>query len=183
MICSNMPSHNQALFLIIYGAHYCQHVPAAWKGVTWGLVEGFVKWLLNQGYSLASVNNRLSAVKVYIRLAAKAGVVPPTEQAFIREVRGYGSTEGKRVDTQRPKTRLGYKKEEAIVLTAKQARLLKTKHPPTPQGIRDRLLISLFLDLGLRASEVAALTHELAANGSKYCINGIVSTCIVEASV
>ena len=31
---------------IIYGAYYCQHVPAAWQGVTWGLVEGFVKWLL-----------------------------------------------------------------------------------------------------------------------------------------
>jgi hypothetical protein len=41
-----------------------------------GLVEGFDKWLLHQGYSLASVNNRLSAVKVYARLAAKAGVIP-----------------------------------------------------------------------------------------------------------
>jgi integrase len=92
---------------IIYAAHYCQQRPAAWQGVTWGLVEGFVKWLLNQGYSLASVNNRLSAVKVYARLAAKAGVIPPT-----------------------------------------------------PQGIRDQLLIGLLLDLGLRASEVAALTVE-----------------------
>ncbi|MCZ7674190.1 MAG: hypothetical protein M5U34_47215 [Chloroflexi bacterium] len=62
---------------IVYGAHYCQHMPAAWQGVTWGLVEGFVKWLLNQGYSLASVNNRLSAMKVYARLAAKAGAIPP----------------------------------------------------------------------------------------------------------
>lgn len=145
---------------IIYGAHYCQHIPTAWQGVTWGLVEGFVKWLLNQGYSVASVNNRLSAVKVYTRLAAKAGVISPTEQALIREVRGYGSTEGKRVDRKRPKTRLGYKKGEAIVLTAQQARLLKSKHPPTPQGIRDRLLMCLLLDLGLRASEVAVLTVE-----------------------
>ena len=145
---------------ITYGAHYCQHVPAAWHGVTWGLVEGFVKWLLTQGYSLASVNNRLSAIKVYARLAAKAGVIPPTEQALIREVRGYGRTEGKRVDEARLKTRVGNKKEEAIVLTAVQARHLKTNHPPTPQGIRDRLLICLFLDLGLRASEVAALRVE-----------------------
>ena len=151
---------------ITYGAHYCQHVPAAWHGVTWGLVEGFVKWLLTQGYSLASVNNRLSAVKVYARLAAKAGVIPPTEQALIREVRGYGRTEGKRVDEAREKTRVGNKKEEAIVLTAVQARHLKTNHPPTPQGIRDRLLICLFLDLGLRASEVAALrVEDLAETG------------------
>lgn len=143
---------------IIYSAHYCQYVPAAWQGVTWGLVEGFVKWLLQQGYSLASINNRLSAVKVYTRLAAKAGVISPTEQALIREVRGYGRTEGKRVDELREQTRVGHKKEEAIVLTAVQARQLKTQHPPTPQGIRDRLLLCLLLDLGLRASEVAALT-------------------------
>lgn len=148
----------QCALSIIYSAHYCQHRPAAWHGVTWGLVEGFVKWLLNQGYSLASVNNRLSAVKVYARLAAKAGVIPPTEHALIREVRGYGSTEGKRVDDARAQTRVGHKKKEAIVLTAAQARLLKTRHPPTPQGIRDRLLICLLLDLGLRAGEAAALT-------------------------
>lgn len=115
---------------IIVGAHYCQHLPTAWQDVTWGLVEGFVKWLLNQGYSLASVNNRLSAVKVYARLAAKAGAIPPTEQALIREVRGYGRTEGKRVDEARTKVRVGNKKEEAIVLTAVQARQLKTNHPP-----------------------------------------------------
>lgn len=151
---------------ILNGAHYCQHVPKAWLGITWGLVEGFVRWLLNQGYSLASVNNRLSAVKVYARLAAKAGVIPPEEHALIREVRGYGRTEGKRVNTTRDKQRIGYKKEEAIVLTAKQARRLKTEHPPTPQGIRDRLMMCLLLDLGLRASEVAALkVEDLAETG------------------
>src|SRR5690606_1382364 len=94
------------------------------------------------------------------RLAAKAGVIPPAEHALIREVRGYGSTEGKRVDEVREHTRVGHKKEEAIVLTAVQARQLKTQHPPTPQGLRDRLLICLLLDLGLRASEVAVLTVE-----------------------
>lgn len=113
----------------IYEAHYCQQSPYAWQGITWGLVEGFVKWLLNQGYSISSVNNRLSAIKVYARLAAKAGTILPTEQALIREVRGYGSTEGKRVDEVRPKSRVGLKKEEAIVLTAVQARRLKSEHP------------------------------------------------------
>ena len=145
---------------IIYGATYCQSIPAAWHGVTWGLVEGFVKWLLHEGYSVASVNNRLSAVRVYVRLAAKAGVIPADEHALIREVRGYGDTEAKRVDKRRNKTRVGHKKDEAIVLTAAQARLLKTQHAPTPQGIRDRLLFCLLLDLGLRASEVAELQVE-----------------------
>ena len=145
---------------IIYSAHYCQSVPAAWHGVTWGLVEGFVRWLLNQGYSVASINNRLSAVKVYARLAAKAGAIPAEEHALIREVHGYGETEGKRMDDRRPKSRVGHKKDEALVLTAEQARLLKSRHAPTPQGKRDWLLICLLLDLGLRASEVAALRVE-----------------------
>jgi|GEM_PF-255867 len=145
---------------IIYGAVYCQSLPAAWQGVSWGLVEGFVKWLLSEGYSVASVNNRLSAVRVYVRLAAKAGVIPADEHALIREVRGYGETEAKRVDKRREKTRVGHKKDEAIVLTAEQARMLKTEHAPTPQGIRDRLLCCLLLDLGLRASEVAGLRVE-----------------------
>jgi len=145
---------------IIYSALYSQRVPVAWHGVTWGLVEGFVKWLLRAGYSIASVNNRLSAIKVYTRLATKAGIIPPTEQALIREVKGYGLTEGKRVNEARPRTRVGHKKEEALVLTAEQARLLKIQHPPTPQGIRDRLLVCLLLDLGIRASEVAGLKVE-----------------------
>jgi integrase len=143
----------RTLFLIIYGADYCQSVPAAWHGVTWGLVAG----LLNQGYSVAFINNRLSAVKVYARLATRAGAIPAEEHALIREVPGYGGTEGKRVDERRPKRRVGYKKDEALVLTAEQARLLKTQHTTSPQGVRDRLLICLLLDLGLRASEVAGL--------------------------
>lgn len=145
---------------ILYGGHYCQHVPAAWSGVTWGLVNGFIIWLLDQGYSLASVNNRLSAVRVYARLATKAGIISTEESALIREVRGYGRTEGRRVNQKRKATRVGHKKEEAIVLTVDQARQLKRTHDNTPQGIRDRLLCCLLLDLGLRASEASNLTTE-----------------------
>jgi integrase len=79
---------------------------------------------------------------------------------LIGEVSGYGRTEGKRVDEVRPQVRVGNKKKEAIVLTAVQARQLKSQHPPTLQGSHDRLLIGLLLDLGLRASEVAVLTVE-----------------------
>lgn len=143
---------------VLLGAHYCQNVPVAWHGVTWGLVNGFVVWLLGQGYSLSSINNRLSAVRVYARLATKAGIIPTDEAALIREVRGYGRTEGRRVNQKRKATRVGHKKEEAIVLTVEQARQLKHTHDNTPQGIRDRLLCCLLLDLGLRASEVSSLT-------------------------
>lgn len=147
-------------FPFVVSAHYCQSDPEAWRGVTWGLVEGFVKWLLKEGYSISSVNGRLSAVKVYARLASKAGVIPASESSMIRDVRGYGTTEGKRVNVKRPSTRVGHKKAEALVLTAEQAGKLKRAHADTPQGIRDRLMICLFLDLGVRASEVAGLRVE-----------------------
>lgn len=154
-------AEEQAVALpVVQAANYCQSDPNAWEGVTWGLVEGFVKWLLQQGYSISSVNGRLSAVKIYARLASKAGVIPASESSLIRDVRGYGTTEGKRVDVKRPSTRVGHKKAEAVVLTAVQARKLKQKHPRTPQGVRDRLMMCLFLDLGLRASEVSGLRVE-----------------------
>ncbi|MHB1480885.1 MAG: hypothetical protein ACYCXH_01050, partial [Bellilinea sp.] len=43
--------------------------PEAWRGVTWGLVETFVKWQLKEGYAVTSVNVRLSTIKTYARLA------------------------------------------------------------------------------------------------------------------
>jgi integrase len=142
---------------IVCGSHYCQHVAEAWYSVTWGLVDGFVKWMLNQGYSIASVNNRLAAVRVYIKLASKAGVIGIDERVRILDVGGYGATEGKRIDERRGKTRVGHKKADPIVLSLDDARRLKNRHENTPQGIRDRLLITLLLDFGIRASEAAGL--------------------------
>lgn len=135
--------------------------PQAWRGVTWGLVEGFVKWELLQGYAVGTVNLKLSTVKMYCKLAAKAGVLDAQELAMIRTVAGYSRKEGKRIDERREQadipTRNGHKKRDAIVLSKDQAAKLK-QQPDTPQGRRDRLLICLMLDLGLRRGEVAGLT-------------------------
>ena len=32
--------------------------PAAWQGMTWGLVAGFSAWLLGKGYAIGTVNDR-----------------------------------------------------------------------------------------------------------------------------
>lgn len=130
--------------------------PQSWHGITWGIVEGFVKWCLKEGYAVSTVNNRLSAVKVYAKLASKAGVIPPEELQLIRVVSGYGKQEGKRVDERRPVTRVGHKKEAPVRLTPAQARTLKSQ-PDTPQGRRDALLMCLLLDHGLRVGEVVRL--------------------------
>ena len=49
--------------------------PLAWRGVTWGLVDGFVKWQLTQGHAITSINRRLSTIKVYAKLASQAGLM------------------------------------------------------------------------------------------------------------
>lgn len=133
-----------------------QHNPECWRGVSWGLVEGFVKWLLNEGHSVASVNNRLSAVKVYAQLAAKAGAISASDLALIKTVSGYAGKAAKRVDERRPVTRIGEKKADHISLTPEQARQLR-HHDNTPQGRRDSLLMCLLLEHGLRVGEVAGL--------------------------
>jgi integrase len=130
--------------------------PEAWRGVTFGIVEAFIKWQLQQGYSIGTINLRLTAVKVYARLAFKAGVIDVADHALIRSVQGYGHKEGKRVDAGRDVARVGSKKAESVSLTAEQAERLKAQ-PNTPQGRRDALMLCLLIDLGLRAGEVVEL--------------------------
>jgi integrase len=132
--------------------------PEAWRGITWGLVEGFVKWQLAEGYSVGSVNVRLSTIRVYSKLAMKAGALDTEQAALIRAVQGYSHKEGKRIDEKREVTRLGAKKAEPVSLTPMQAEALKQDHPLNAQGRRDTVLMCLLLDHGLRASEAAALT-------------------------
>lgn len=138
------------------GGEELQRDPAAWRGLSWGIVEAFSKWLLKQGYAIKTVNNRLSTVKVYARLAMKAGALPPDELTKIQTVTGYNGTEAKRVDERRKRTRRGHKKEAHVSISPDQAKSLK-QHPDSPQGRRDALLMSLLLDHGLRVGEIARL--------------------------
>lgn len=136
--------------------------PRAWAGVTAGLVEACGKWLLIQGYALGTVNGHLSTLKTYIRLAGRAGAVPPDQVSRILTLRGYSRREGRHLDERRQagglRTRHGAKKADSRTLTAGQARQLLQSCPDTPQGRRDRLLMSLLLEHGLRAGEAALLT-------------------------
>ena len=131
--------------------------PAAWAGVTWGLVSRFVAWLLGRGYAITTVNGSLSIVKSYTKLAAQAGAIPAGEYALIRSVTGYRGSEARHVDDNRQMTRTGNKKAEPVALAKELAEALRT-HPDTPQGRRDALLMGLLIDLGLRCGEVAGLT-------------------------
>lgn len=135
-----------------------QSTPGAWQGMTWGIVESFVKWQLQTGHAVASINRRLSTVKVYAKLAAKAGAISPQDLALIKTVAGYSPKEAKRVNAGREKTRVGSKKAAHVSITDDQAARLKAQPLTTPQGRRDAVLMALLLDHGLRAGEVALLT-------------------------
>jgi integrase len=131
-----------------------------WQGITWGLVEAFVKWQLKNSYAIQSINVHLSTVKTYVRLAFQAGVINAEEYALIRAVKGYSVKEQRRVDQRRaPNIRRGLKKATPVRITPEQAASLKSQ-PTTPQGRRDTLLMCLLLDHGLRVGEVAGLTIE-----------------------
>jgi integrase len=150
-------------------AHFLEslHIPCgdfmqdaeAWRGVTWGLVEGFAKWQLQEGYTVSSVNVRISTLKAYARLAMQAGTLSPQEYALIRALQGYNRRETQRINQRRPRQRIGLKKAVPVPLTPEQAHALKD-HPDTPQGRRDALMMCLLLDHGLRVGELAGLRAE-----------------------
>ena len=58
-----------------------------WAEVSQGLVSGFLRWQLKKGYSVGSVNVRLSTVRTYTRLAANAGHLPTTAYREITTIR------------------------------------------------------------------------------------------------
>ncbi len=140
-----------------------QSNPEAWRSLTWGLVEGFTRWSLLQGYAVSTVNVRLSTIKRYASLAFKAGVLDETATALIRQVQSYSHRESLRIDEQREAeelpTRVGEKKAVPVRITPELAQSLK-QQPDTPQGRRDALLMALLLDHGLRVGEVARLQVE-----------------------
>jgi integrase len=128
----------------------------AWRSITWGLVEAYRNWLVAEGYAVGTINVRLSTVKAYAKLAAKAEVLEATEYAMIRMVEGYRAKEANRINERREITRRGAKKAEPVTITPKQAARLK-KQPDTPQGRRDAVIMCLLLDHGLRVGELARL--------------------------
>lgn len=127
-----------------------------WHAIEHGLVELFVRWQVQKGYAIRTIEARLSTVKVYARLAAKAGYLSTEQLALIRAVESYRGREAVNLDKHRLITRVGDKKATPVEVTASQVELLKQR-PDTKEGRRDLLLVCLTFDHGLRCSEVADL--------------------------
>lgn len=149
----------------VMSAEALMSTPDAWRDMEWGVIDTFKRWLLNESYSVGTINRILSTVKVYAKLAFKAGVLTVEQYAQIRTVEGYAAGDGEKMDekrsaagdaTRRQVTNM--KKAQHNSLTDAQAKALKHNHPDTPQGRRDALLMTILIDLGLRCGEVALLT-------------------------
>jgi integrase len=137
--------------------------PRAWQGVTWGIVESFKAWQLQQGYAIASINGRLSTVRTYAELAAKAGVLSADELRMIQTVKGFANKEKPHIDARRRDegldTRVGAKKARSIIVPDDVVDQLTTPRDDTLQARRDSLLMCLLFHHGLRISEAAILTR------------------------
>lgn len=132
---------------------------SAWRGVTYGLVEAYARWLFERGYNVRTVNMHLCSLRIFSRLAAQAGDLDQATASAINGIRGYRFAQAQRIDAKRDVTRVSTEKTRANFLTPAQVRRLK-RQPCTPQGLRDALLICLLVDHGLRVSEAAALKLE-----------------------
>jgi integrase len=143
--------------------------PHAWRGISWGIVEAFRNWQLGQGYAIGSINGRLSTVRTYAKIAAKAGSITPDELRMIQTVEGYSGKEARHIDEQRRADGMptrkaneagkARKKAEAVTIPDDIAVALIAQ-PDNPKGRRDRLIMCLLLFHGLRDSEAAILTRQ-----------------------
>lgn len=135
--------------------------PYDWQFVTWGLIDGFIKSLLLEGYAIGTVNLYLSTIKRYARLALRSGTLNESEYRMIMTITPYGLGEGKNLDSQREDnnipTRISNKKEGFNVVDSATIAQLKSLCDQSPQGTRDLILLTLVFDFGLRVSEIATL--------------------------
>ncbi len=128
----------------------------AWEGVSWGILEAFKAWMLKEGMSISTIEVKISALRSLIRLAHKAGIIPVEDFAQLMQVKSFYGAEAVHVDERREVTRIGNKKPEPTSISPEQAQRLR-QQPSTPKGQRDRLMITLLLDQGLRISELHGL--------------------------
>lgn len=128
----------------------------AWSQVSYRALQQFIDEQIQEGHAISSINRRISTIKNYAKLAAKTGVLDPGEYAMMTTISNFSSAEKKRIDSRRSTTHIGNKKRTSVPITQTQAKRLKDQ-PDTAQGRRDRLLMCLLLEHGLRVGEVVAL--------------------------
>src|SRR6266566_5675842 len=115
------------------------HDAEAWRGMSAGLLKGFRKWLLEQGFAIGTLNHRISILRQYCRLAHTVGVLSDEVLELVLAVKGYGGKSGRNLDVDRTRrsvpTRRSTKKATPTQVSKAQALRLKTEttRPKTPR--------------------------------------------------
>ena len=134
--------------------------PAAWAGISWGIVAGLIASMQRDGYAAGSIARAVATVKRFARLAFTAGCIDATQHALIATVTAPKARDASNVDAERAAaglaTRRTTKRAIATPITAEQRKALLAQ-PDTPQGRRDAVIMALLIEHGLRVSEVADL--------------------------
>jgi integrase len=142
----------------------------AWRGISHGIVRGFLEWMTEQGYAAGTINGRLFTVRKDCQLAgptpAGAGVLTASQVEAILTVRGRSAKVQGHVDENREQRglpqRRGRKKAQAVDITTHQALTLKKATVGTTRNKQelsaaDSLKIGLMVEHAFRVSEVVAL--------------------------
>ena len=152
----------------------------AWRGMTYGLVADFRAWMLTQGFSVGTINNRLATVHQYCRLSGPppkgVGVISEQDFTAILTISGYNGKIARNVDRHRVSsgvpTRVGRKKADFTRVSTKDvAQLQKTTTPAPPSSrfprqhdqilqARDAVMWSLLDEHLLRVGELVSLDIE-----------------------
>jgi integrase len=131
--------------------------PRLWSAITFGLIKFFLLWERKQGYAIKTINDHLSIIKVYAKLAHSAGFQTADQLLAITGIPSIRGAEASRIDGIRATTRIGGKKAAPTFLESREEFQGLLNRPDTPQGWRDRVAILLMYDLSLRPSEVVTL--------------------------
>jgi integrase len=154
--------------------------PVAWRGMTYGILAAFRRWLEERGEAVGTIKARVATIHQYCKLAGPppqgAGVLDGKELSAILSVKGYNGRAARNLDEERARrgipTRVGRKKATFTAITVQQAERLKrtTAPPPPPQRIprdhdqllaaRDALMFCLLIEHALRCGELVALDVE-----------------------
>src|SRR6266568_1407323 len=139
----------------------------AWRGMSAGLLKGFRTWLLEEGYAIGTLNQRLATLRQYCRLAHEAGVLSDETLELVLAVKGYGSKTARNLDSDRARrsvpTRKSTKKAAPTPVSKAQALRLKTETTRSERPrrrmhdllleARDALQMGLFIEHAFRVSD------------------------------
>ncbi|HLZ57080.1 MAG TPA: hypothetical protein VKR06_09050 [Ktedonosporobacter sp.] len=135
-----------------------------WSDLSDGLIMRFLRWQIQQGYAIGSVNVRLATIKAYSRLAMQAGYLPVERYQRIKAVEGIQRKQGRNIDEKREVRRRGKKKAVATRITPVHVNVIKLELRKRAEQdsyfASSLLLFCLLCELGLRCGEVAPLICE-----------------------